>query len=341
MVHVLLAIGANARRFVGWITGCALARMLPFRDAVLTADAGRTRGLVLIAPGLNRTAPQVIRHCGFATIVASTASETVTFARDLRPDVIVLAEQLSDMPGIDACRALRGDPFVAHGVPVLMLIPGAPSPEQRVAALRAGAWDFLRVSTNSSVVAMKLETYVIAKRNIDDALAADLVVPEARLYTSAGMAREARRLGALMRRMHGAFACVVFEWPDDRPDPSAGMLVARSARSSDIVGALTPRRVGVLAPATSMTGAVRLATRIGDRVRHLIEQLAADRGAAASGSRVIAGCDAVANVRYSPIDPVGLIARATAALRSGIPEPDALWVHSHEPDAALERSAAQ
>ena len=53
-------------------------------------------------------------------------------------------------------------------------------------------------------------------------------------------------------------------------------------------------------------------------------------GGGASEATLRVGYDAVANLTYSPIDPVALLARAAAAVRNGKPEPDAPWVRRFE-----------
>src|SRR2546422_8161975 len=62
----------------------------------------------------------------------------------------------------------------------LIIATDRPTPEQRVAALRAGAWDFVRHPGDPEEVALKLQTYVQAKRNIDVAFAEGPVGPAAR-----------------------------------------------------------------------------------------------------------------------------------------------------------------
>src|SRR5439155_6699180 len=58
-------------------------------------------------------------------------------------DTIIIDAELPDMSGIDACRLLHSDPRIGHTVPTLILAPNKPTPEQRVAALRAGVCDFV------------------------------------------------------------------------------------------------------------------------------------------------------------------------------------------------------
>jgi len=52
------------------------------------------------------------------------------------------------------------------------------------------------------------------------------------------------------------------------------------------------------------------------------------------GKTLHVGYEAVTNLKYSPIDPVALLARATAAVRDGKPEPGAPWVRRFELAAA-------
>ncbi|HKS06234.1 MAG TPA: hypothetical protein VJR92_07985 [Gemmatimonadaceae bacterium] len=293
------------------------------------ADPLRSRGLILVAHNSIQNAAREIESQGFLVATSTTSAATVAMARQVLPDVIVVGTSLDDANGVDVCRLLRADFFVPRSVPILLLVDDEPTPEQRVAAIGAGAWDFVPTGDARGTIGIKLDTCVLAKRNIDDALAERDVPTEARVVSSTGLARETRRLGALMSRVHGAIACVVFEWVDAIPDPAAGSIIAKAARTSDIVGALLPRRFGVVAPGTDAVGAVRLATRVSDKVRVYLEELATTRGASAPSVRIAAGYDAVANVRYSPIDPVGLIARATSAIRNGTPEREALWLRAH------------
>ncbi len=146
--------------------------------------------------------------------------------------------------------------------------------------------------------------------------------PTTGLHSRSGLARRARELGALMSRNRGALACVVFAVEAEPADPKTGSLVAQSARLSDVVGALGPAEFAVLAPGTDDVGAVKLAERVGGTLREAIR----GPGPRASWPTLRIGYDAVANLKYSPIDPVALLSRAAAAVRMGKPEPDRPWV---------------
>src|SRR2546430_5878157 len=137
-------------------------------------------------------------------------------------DLIIDAE-LPDMSGIDACRLLHSDLRIGHTVPTLILTPNKPTPEQRVAALRTGVWDFLLYPPDREELLLSLETYLQAKRNIDVALAG-LVDPATGLHTRPALARRARELGALMSRARGGLACVVFALDAEPADPTAGSI---------------------------------------------------------------------------------------------------------------------
>jgi len=278
--------------------------------------------VVLIAAGRDRSITRALGPSGYTVLEAVTGARALERARDTRPDIIVLDTELPDLTGLEACRLFRGEPHIGRNVPILLLTSGQPTPDQRVTALRAGVWDFLRNPGDPDELMLKLETYVQAKRNIDATLAEGLVDPVTGLHSRPGLARRARELGALMARHHGALACVVFEIDKNPADPRAGNLVAQTARVCDVVGSLGPGEFAVLAPGTSDEGVIRFARRVASA-------LTASPGggretSVTPGLRV--GYDAVVNLKYAPIDPVALLGRAAAAVRNGRPEPGYPWV---------------
>src|SRR5213079_3315130 len=276
--------------------------------------------LILIAAFPEHSLASVFQGRHYAVVQVHTATLAAEWVRDVRPDTIIIDAELPDMSGIDACRLLHGDLRIGHTVPTLILAPNTPTPEQRVAALRAGVWDFLPYPPDADELLLSLETYLRAKQNIDVALAG-LVDPATGLYTRPALARWARELGALMSRARGGLACVVFALDADPADPKAGSILVRSARVSDVVGALSPTEFAVLAPGTDQAGAVKLAKRIGGALRDVVGA----SGSLASAPALQIGYDAVPNLKYSPIDPVALLLRATTAVRTGTPEPGCSW----------------
>jgi PleD family two-component response regulator len=278
--------------------------------------------VVLIAVSRERSLMRVLGPTGYSVLESATAGRALERARDTRPDIIILDSDLPDLTGLEACRLFRGEPHIGRNVPVLLLTAGPPTPEQRVTALRAGVWDFLRHPGDPEELSLKLETYIQAKRNIDATLAEGLVDPTTGLHSRPGLARRARELGALMARHHGALACLVFAVDSHPSDPRAGSLVAQTARVCDVVGSLGPGEFAVLAPGTSDEGAIRFARRVAGAL--CSAPGGGGENAVIPGLRV--GYDAVVNLKYAPIDPVALLGRAAAAVRNGRPEPGYPWV---------------
>src|SRR5204862_467083 len=237
------------------------------RDALPAAASAALLSLIAAIPGHSLAGVFEGRH--LAVVQVHTAPLAAEWVRDVRPDTIVIDAELPDMSGIDACRLLHSDPRIGHTVPTLILAPNKPTPEQRVAALRAGVWDFVLYPPDPEELLLSLETYLQAKRNIDVALAG-LMDPATGLHTRPALARRARELGALMSRARGGLACVVFALDADPADPKAGSILVRSARVSDVVGALSPTEFAVLAPGTDQAGAVKLAQRIGGALRDVV-----------------------------------------------------------------------
>lgn len=284
--------------------------------------ASDVRPVVLIAAREEPVLAGVLGGNAYAAVQVHTGALAIQWARDLHPDAIILDADLPDMPGIDLCRRLHSDVGFGHHVPIIILTREKPTAEQRVAGLRAGVWDFLRCPMPPSELALRLETYVHAKRNIDVALAAGLVDPTTGVHSRAALARRARELGALMSREHGALACIVFVLEPAAADPKVGSLIARTTRVSDVVGSISPTEFAVLAPTTEHAGAVQLARRVGAGLCDAV----GGEGVLALGATLKAGYDAVANFTYSPIDPVELLTRAAAAARGGSLEPAHPWL---------------
>lgn len=294
-----------------------------------------TKPVLLIAARREHVLQRALEPNRYAVVQVHTGTLALEWARDLRPDTIILEADLPDMSGIAACRQVHNDLRIGHNVPILILAPHKPTPEQRVAALRAGAWDILDYQRDPEEISLKLQTYVQAKRNIDLALAEGLVDPVTGLHSRTALARRARELGSLMSRRHGALACIVFLTEAEAADPQVGRLVARAARVSDVVGALSPTEYAVLAPATDQGGAVRLAQRVASAVR----AGSRDPVQLVPGSTLWAGYEAVDNLTYSPTDPVSLLARAAAAVRGGSPEPGYPWVRRFDRSLPLGHEA--
>jgi len=265
---------------------------------------------------------------GYAVLREQTGRHALERARGTEPDVIIVDTELPDMPGVELCRVLRNDPRITSSTPIFLAIPEHATREQRLSALRGGAWECITPPHDADEILLKVGAFVRAKLDADRARAEGLLDPVTGLYNRQGLARRARELGSHAFREHGALACVVLAVDVDPaevatpPDHPANAVVRcihamkASARVSDVIGRLSPTEFAILAPGTDAGGA-----------RHLAERLASTLQASAPSPgdpvtrlpqlRVRCGYEAVANVGYAPIEPLDLLVRASAALRTG------------------------
>src|SRR3989449_426872 len=229
----------------------------------------------------------------------------------------ILDAELPDMAGVELCRMLRADPRVSSSTPILLTIRDAATREQRLAALRAGAWECIAPPHDAEEILLKIGAYVHAKLDADRARAGGLLDPVTGLYNRQGLARRARELGSQAFREHGPLACIVLALD---VEPPSGVNLRRSvqaikaaARLSDVIGRLGATEFAVLAPGTDAEGARRLAERLGSSVS---AATIAPAGAPPA-VRLRCGYEAVANGGHAPIEPVDLLVRAAAAVRTG------------------------
>jgi PleD family two-component response regulator len=255
---------------------------------------------------------QVAERRGYGVHRAYTGTHALEAAHSRSPDLVVLDESLPDMDVLDACRALRDDPHVGPGTPLLLITAGRPSPAEHHAALRSGVWEYLALPFHSEELAARLDTYVLLKLDSDRARRAGPVLDDAGLYTLQGLALRAHEL--TLQAFHHAepVACLALAPVTfDERNASAVDLVAHvlrtTGRRSDAIGRVGPGEFAVIAPGTDRVGAVLFAERLARAVA----------GAApATRPSLRAGYDAVANARYTPVEPHKMLARATSALRS-------------------------
>src|SRR5438067_10864696 len=210
---------------------------------------------------------------GYAVLQERSGQHALERARTTEPDVILVDAELPDMPGVELCRALRADPRVSSSTPILLMIRDAATRVQRLAALRAGAWECIAPPHDADEILLKIGAYVHAKLDADRARTEGLLDAATGLYNRQGLARRARELGSQAFRDHGPLACVVLvvdlEPQDLAPGQQGSGIVGRcvqalkaSARLSDVIGRLSPTEFAVLAPGTDAAGARRPAEQL-------------------------------------------------------------------------------
>jgi len=265
---------------------------------------------------------------GYAVLQERSGQHALERARTTEPDVILVDTGLPDMAGVELCRALRADPRVSSSTPILVMIRAPATRAQRLAALRAGAWECIAPPHDADEILLKIGAYVHAKVDADRARTEGLLDATTGLYNRQGLARRARELGSQAFREHGPLACVVMALDVEPVEPGAApqqggnnlgryvQAIKSAARLSDVIGRLSATEFAVLAPGTDAGGARRLAERLASSVSATTVASAAD-AATAAPVRVRCGYEAVANVGYAPIEPVDLLVRAAAAVRTG------------------------
>ena len=251
---------------------------------------------------------QVAARRGYVVRRAETGVHAVEQACDqasgTAPDLIVLNDSLPDIDPLDASRALRDDPRVGSGVPILLVTAAKPGSAEHHAALRAGVWEYVPHPFHAEELGEKLDGYLRWKLEVARARDGDGLADDTGLYTVRGLALRAQELTLQAFHHAASLACVALAGVDG--ELLAGVLRA-GGRRSDAIGRVGPGEFAVVAPGTDRAGAVLLA----ERVARAVQAAAQDGGL--PGLR--AGYDAVANARYTPIEPKNLLGRATSALR--------------------------
>jgi PleD family two-component response regulator len=292
-----------------------LVKRTPFFRAPLAFIVHADQSLV-------RALESTLEPKGYRVVSMATGKEVLERAPAVAADLILLDANLPDQDSIRVCQALRQNPAIARNLPILILTWAPATKQQRLAALRAGAWEYLKLPLDSEELELKLDTYVRVKLEADRAMEESAVDLGSGLYTTRGLERRARELASDAFRRHAALACVALgielEVDERRPaaadlpaalDYVAHLLHARG-RTSDAIGRFSRSDFAVLAPATDAEGAARLAHRLAatiERERPKPEGL--------PPMRVRAGYEAVSDLAATPIQPQSLLEHAGVALQ--------------------------
>jgi PleD family two-component response regulator len=293
-----------------------VARRVPFSRApvLLVANAFGT--------WLSQALANLVKARGYRVHFVMTGRELLEQAPAVQPDVVVLDADLPDLDSVAVCRTLRHN-RAPWDMPVIMITTTPATKQQRLAALEAGAWDYLSVLLNPEELTMKVDAMAHLKLEIERTLQETAVDPASGLYTRRGLDRRARELTADAVRRHAPLACVVLGIGVDPKGAAegaqaagltaaaayAGQVLGASGRKSDCVGSLGQGEFAVLAPATAPEGAQRMARRLARVI-----ETAGPRPADVLPLRVHAGYDVVRDPQHSPLEPASLLEHARAAL---------------------------
>jgi PleD family two-component response regulator len=285
----------------------------------------------------SRSLETILAPGGYAFLRAYNARQALELAKETTPDFVIVDADLPDLPGVDVCRSLQRELRISACTPILMTTTGRMSQEDRLAALKAGAWDVLSWPIDGEEVLLKLDLYLKGKFEADRTREESLVDHVTGLYNLRGLMRRARELGSDAFRSSRALACVAFA-PQSPPDAEAGngedygalwstvermgRVFGRTGRVSDAIGRVRLGEFVIIAPATDDAGALQLARRL----LRAVDSAAQEEGVARP--RLLVGYNAVSDFQASGIQPAALLAGATTALRRLQAEPgDATILH--------------
>jgi len=242
------------------------------------------------------------RH-GYSVLRVFAGAAVLERARATCPDVILLDAQLPDSDCLDLSRRLRAEPLIGCGTPIVQLVPGRPSREDHVAALRAGVWALVRSPVNARDLIAKLDTYLLVRLETGRAPPRGLVDDVTGVYTRRGLTRRTAELFVQAAQHDASVACVALA--PGLPGPTGldalreiAQRLSAGGRRSDAVGRVGPSEFVVVAAGANRAAARRLAHRLRE----------------SAGAELRAGYEAVGSRRARSIDPRGLVARAARAL---------------------------
>src|SRR6476619_2649826 len=228
--------------------------------------------LVLIASHgewVGRSVESVLELNGYTVLRVAGGRRALDLARRVNPDAVLLDDTLSEMGGVEVCRALRDDPLWDHSIPIFVTSPAPASNRVRLAAYEAGAWDFCSQPLDVETLLLKLSTYVRARRRLEDVQASSLIDPLTGLYSMFGLQQWAEQLGARASRNHEPLAClavtsnaVASGKPASTELTYMADICRAQSRKSDIVGYVGESRFAILAPDTDESGARQFVDRL-------------------------------------------------------------------------------
>lgn len=260
----------------------------------------------------SRSLDTVLAPRGYAILRAYNAEQAVERAAASKPDAVFIERSLPDSGGAELCQRLQEEGVVSPATPLILTTSGPVTQEQRLEALRAGAWEIIALPVDAEELLLRLSRYTRAKLEADRAEEAARTDPETGFYNSAGILQRANELMAAAERYGRPVACVVFEPTGDeaKADRSAiheiVELLRRSTRRSDIIGRIGPGQFAIVAPDTAPQGAEVLASRLRDTVV---------AGAGGAGAAPRAGAFGVDDPKATRVDPRELVQRAMSAAR--------------------------
>jgi diguanylate cyclase (GGDEF)-like protein len=272
---------------------------------------------------------------GYAVLRSFSGHQALQRVTETPVDLIIVDRDLKDMSGVELCRRLREQ---ANTTPVLMLSTSPWTRDEKLAGLRAGAWETCSLPMDSEELFLRVDVWVRAKLAGDMTREQGLLDPETGLYNAQGLLRRIAELGAGAVRHRRPLACLVLaadaepSFPATRhsqtwTSAAAATLAStlrEAGRASDTIGRLSATEFVVVAPDTDTAGVIGLAERLRSAMESIVSEDDPDW-------RIRFGCYAVPNFRDASIAPTELLIRAAEALREADNGEDQIHFFDHTP----------
>ena len=98
------------------------------------------------------------RLCGYETIEAANGTEAIEKAASEKPDLILMDLDLPDISGIDAARAVKGNPETAH-IPIIAQTAWS-SRQWKSKVLKIGMADYLEKPVSFELMKATIERFI-------------------------------------------------------------------------------------------------------------------------------------------------------------------------------------
>ena len=329
MVVRTIGMGVRTLRISRRLSAGALSTAFHDSDPMPESSASIKPPLILVASDDEwsaRSFESILGAHGHVALRTSSGRQTIELSRTTQPSAYVIELRLPDIDGVEVCRRLRDERIASASTPIIITAAGAIGHTERLEACKAGAWDVCTHPLDATILMIRLETFLKARREVEQLVDGGLVDSTTGLYNARGLARRAREIGAEAQRRRAPLACIAFSLEsDDGPmDPEGNAEIAyvanhlsdvfkRTGRVSDAIGRLGHAEFAIVAPATESVGAIRLAERVQASLLSEPPSLHGHKYRV----RVRAGYAAVTDFAESSLDAVELLMRASAALRHG------------------------
>jgi CheY-like chemotaxis protein len=111
------------------------------------------------------------RLCGYETIAAANGTEAIEKAASEKPDLILMDLDLPDISGMDAARAVKGNPSTAH-IPIIAQTAWS-SRQWKNKVLKIGMVDYLEKPVSIELIKATIEKFIGPNDNNDNAASYD------------------------------------------------------------------------------------------------------------------------------------------------------------------------